>query len=342
MKFAAAISTELAAAAPAANALADGGTAIDAVMTGFLAAAAERAGVLLSPVQILVAGPSVGTRAFDGRMRQPGLGAPRPRGFVRGTPIPPAAHAGAPASLAALAVAHAHDSALGLGRICRPAIESARDRSASGRANVLAKFAMQGAAVLRDSGIARSLVAAAGRVAGGLLTEEDLAAVRPSSEAPHEIGRLHANRRVLLPPWQGLLGTAGRLCEIIAAGDRRGVLAILAYTPDDDGVPVPELGLTIPRDAVPVMRGIPRTSPGTPCPAPKPLALILEDSVPLIALGARSTQTPSESAWPAIVEHDVIHPILDELKQAVSGLSAVGIVSSSSRGRAEMNAFAAQ
>lgn len=321
----------------ATNALADGGTAIDAVTAGFLAAAAERAGVLLSPVQILVAGPGVGTRAFDGRMRQPGLGAPRPRGFVRGKPIPPAAFAGAPASLAALAVAHAHDSALGLGRLCRPAIESARDRSADGRAGVIAKFSMHGAAALRESSVARALIAAAGRVPGGLLTEEDLTAVRPASEAPRELGPLRANRRVLLPPWQGLLGTAGRLCEIIAAGDRRGVLAVLAYTPDDDGVPVPELGLTIPRDAVPVMRGIPRTSPGTPCPAPKPLGLVLEDSFPLIALGARSTQTPNEAEWPAVVEPDVIQPMLEQLKQAAEALSAVGVVSS--RGRQEMSVF---
>lgn len=337
MKWAAAISTERSAILAATNVLADGGTALDAVTAGFLAASAERAGVLLSPVQILVAGPGVGARAFDGRMRQPGLGAPRPRGFVRGKPIPPAAYAGAPASLAALAVAHAHDSVLGLGRLCRPAIESARERSADGRAHVLSRFASHGAAVLRDGSIAGPLLAAAGRVPGGLLTEEDLIAVRPATEAPREIGPLSKNRRVLLPPWQSLLGTTGRLCEIIAAGDRRGVLAVLAYTPDDDGVPVPELGLTIPRDAVPVMRGIPRTSPGTPCPAPKPLGLILEDSFPLVALGARSTQTPHEGGWPAIAEPDVIQPMLEELKLASEALSAVGVVSS--RGRQEMSVF---
>ena len=52
--------------------LAEAGTAADALIAGFFAAAGARPGVLFSPVQTLIAGPGVGARAFDGRARQPG------------------------------------------------------------------------------------------------------------------------------------------------------------------------------------------------------------------------------------------------------------------------------
>lgn len=337
MKRAAAIATEASARVPAEDALSEGGTALDAVIAGFLAAAGERPGVLFSPVQILVAGPGVGTRAFDGRTRQPGLNAPRPRGFVRGTTIPAAAYAGVPASIGALAVAHAHDHALGFGRLCKPAIEIARHRGASERANALTRVGMLGAAALRDSAIARPLVIAAGRVQGGLLTEQDLAAVRPGTEAPREVGSRELSRRTLIAPWEAWLGETGRLSEIVVAGDRRGVLAVLAYAPDDDGLRVPELGLTLPRDAVPVMRGIPRTSPGTPCAAPKPLGIILEDTSPLVALGAEAAHTPNDGHWLEIAGQESAQTMLTTLKEATSALSAVGIVAS--RSRPEMSAF---
>lgn len=345
MKGVAAISTELAAAAPASDVLAEGGTALDAVLAGFLAAAAERPDVLLSPLQILVAGPGVGARAFDGRVRQAGSGAPRPRGFVRGAAIPDAAYVGVPASLAAIAVAHAHDGSRSLTELCRPAIAAARRGGADARASVLSRFARLGAAALRDSVVARPLVAAAGRVAGGLLTEEDLAAVRPATEAPREILTGGA-RRVLVPPWQGLLGAPGRRCEIIAAGDRRKVLAILCYTPDENGVRVPELGLTLTRDAVPVLRGVPRTSPGTPCPAPKPLAILIEEATALVAIGARADVTPHDSAWVDLAEQDAIAGMLEELVRATTHSdaeeppTAVSVIAG--RGRTEMSAFSSQ
>lgn len=345
MRGVAAISTEFAAAAPASHALAEGGTALDAVLAGFLAAAAERPDVLLAPLQILVAGPGVGARAFDGRVRQAGAGAPRPRGFVRGAAIPDAAYVGVPASLAAIAVAHAHDGALSLTELCRPAIAMARRRGADARASFLSRFARLGAAALRDSVVARALVAAAGRVPGGLLTEEDLNAVRPGTEAPREIVTEGA-RRILVPPWQGLLGAPGRRSEIIVAGDRRKVLAILCYTPDEGGVRVPELGLTLSRDAVPVMRGIPRTSPGTPCPVPKPLAILLEEVTALAAIGARASVTPPDSAWIAVAEQDAAAGMLDELVRATTHPdvetppTAVSVIAG--RGWTEMTAFSSQ
>lgn len=334
MTRAAAISTEASATTPATDVLSDGGTAIDAVIAGFLAAAGSRPGVLFSPVQILVVGPGVGARAIDGRGRQPGLGAPRPRGFVPKQPIPDAAYAAVPASIGALAVAHAHDHALGLGRLCKPAIDIARHQGAAERARLLERVAMYGAALLRESAIARPLVAAAGRIGGGLLTEEDLASVRPETDAPREIGSAGQARRTLTVPWGALLGDKGRLCEIIAAGDRRGVLAVLAYTPDDDGVRIPEWGVTLARDGVPVLRGIPRTSPGTPCPAPKPFGILVEDTFPLLAMGARSTRTPNEARWPEIAEKASAQEMITELREASFGLRAVGVIAS--RAKQEM------
>ena len=64
------------------------GNAVDAVVAGVFAAAAISPGVLLGPVQILVGGAGAGLLAIDGRVRQPGIGAPRPRGFTTGDDIP--------------------------------------------------------------------------------------------------------------------------------------------------------------------------------------------------------------------------------------------------------------
>src|SRR5579872_6420920 len=77
------------------------GNAVDAVVTGVLVAAAHAAGVLLGPVQVLVGGAGAGLVAVDGRVRQPGLGIPRPRGVVAGADIPAAARVGVPALPAA-------------------------------------------------------------------------------------------------------------------------------------------------------------------------------------------------------------------------------------------------
>jgi gamma-glutamyltranspeptidase/glutathione hydrolase len=55
--------------------LAKGGTAIDAVLAGYFAAAGAYPGVLLGPVTLLLGGTGSGDRAFDGRVGQPGKNA---------------------------------------------------------------------------------------------------------------------------------------------------------------------------------------------------------------------------------------------------------------------------
>jgi len=89
----------------------------------------------------------------------------------------------------------------------------------------------------------RRLLAVAGRAQGGLLTEADLADVRPETSRPRE-AEVSAARHLLVTPWSSPEAPApvgGGHCV-----DRRaGVLGVLAYSPDDDGVPVPELGVSL-------------------------------------------------------------------------------------------------
>ena len=72
------------------------GNAVDAVVTAVLLAAAESPGVFLGPVQLLIGGAGAGLQAFDGRVRQPGLGIPRPRGVQAGEAVPAPARIGVP------------------------------------------------------------------------------------------------------------------------------------------------------------------------------------------------------------------------------------------------------
>ncbi|HYP88320.1 MAG TPA: hypothetical protein VEQ59_09200, partial [Polyangiaceae bacterium] len=68
--------------AAAGEVLARGSTAIDAVIAGYFAAAGAYPGVLFGSVTVLLGGTGSGDRAFDGRVRQPGRNAKRPRGTL--------------------------------------------------------------------------------------------------------------------------------------------------------------------------------------------------------------------------------------------------------------------
>ena len=106
------------------------GNAVDAVVAGVFAACAGSPGVLLGPVQLLVGGAGAGLQAFDGRVRQPGIGAPRPRGLLASEEVPLAARVGVPWLLATLSAAIA---TAGSARSARPA-RSAPRRSRRWRA----------------------------------------------------------------------------------------------------------------------------------------------------------------------------------------------------------------
>lgn len=259
------------------------GNALDAVVAGVLAAAAESPGVILGPVQLLVGGPGMGLHAIDGRVRQPGQGVARPRGVVAGEGVPPPSRVGVPALAAALAVAHASLGSATLLRIAGSAIERAR-AIAPERARVVEAFARRGAAVMSDEGIAFELTAVAGRAASGLLTREDLAAVRPVLAACDE--RALGASGVLTVPWRGQqTGADGSATHVVAAADAHGIVAVGCYEVPLDGVPVPALGLLAPFFAAPVRRGEPRVRPGEPRPAAAPIALRARRGLVDLALG---------------------------------------------------------
>jgi hypothetical protein len=196
------------------------------------------------------------------------------------------------------------------------------------RAALITKFGERGPAALAESSVARPLVAAAGRTEGGLLSEEDLAEVRPESEAPRQV-TLGAARRALVTPWPAP-SSPGRLTEFVVAVDVTGVMAALSYTPDDEGLAVPELELKLARDAVAVRRGIPRVPPGEPLPCAAPIAIGLDEHVAFLALGIRS-QTPLDAAkmkaaWsePAATASTLV----EAAKEAASGTSAGAVLRS--------------
>jgi gamma-glutamyltranspeptidase/glutathione hydrolase len=270
---AAAIGSEPVAEAAASEQLAAGGGALDAVLAGLFAAAGNHPGVLLGPVSVLIAGVGQGARAFDGRVRQPGLGAKRPRGFAEDEPIPNAARVGAPGALAAVVVAHAYSNA-SLRAVVRPGILAAERVKAERRAELLERVAQVGASVLSEAIYRRGLSRVGSASEGGLITSRDLEPGTEIDVAAAEIAR--TDQRYSVVPWgeprgQGAL-PEGR-GEAVGAIDVHGMLAAVSYRVVDSGMWIEELEMFAPLAAVPVKRGVPRVTPGTRLAAPAPMAI---------------------------------------------------------------------
>jgi gamma-glutamyltranspeptidase/glutathione hydrolase len=258
--------------ADAATALLAKGNAVDAVVAGVFAAAAGAPGVLLGPVQILFGGAGLGLRAVDGRVRQAGKGAPRPRGFTEDQLIAPAARVGVPALPAALAAALASSGASTLAQVMAPAIALAEGP----RRDALKRIAQRGPSALLDEALAGELVNSCGRVAGGLLSRDDIDAVLPAIVAAGEGAQAG---RAAFVPWRSSARGAGdpkssAYVQIVAASDHRGLVAVAAYERRDDGVAIAALSLVAPFMASPVLRGQPRVKPGEPAPSSAPIALV--------------------------------------------------------------------
>ncbi len=156
--------------AAAGEELARGGSAIDAVLAGYFAAAGAYPGVLLGPVTLLLGGTGSGDRAFDGRVRQPGRNAKRPRGTLPGQEPPLAARVGVPCSVPALAVAVGYGAQATLRRLVQPGLVLARERGAERRAGVLARVGEVGALAFSEPELSRALVRAFGAPNDGLVT----------------------------------------------------------------------------------------------------------------------------------------------------------------------------
>lgn len=317
-------------AAQAAREVLARGNAVDAVVAGVLMAAAESPGVLLGPLQLLAGGAGAGLIALDGRVRQPGLGAPRPRGFLATESVPDAATVGVPLLPAALATALASLGAGTLLRAAGPALAWARLRAPE-RAALLEAIARRGAPALAEEGAAGELMAAAGRAARGLLTPEDLSGVLPAVARCEE--RLLGASGVLTVPWREEGTVDASSTHVIAAADGRGLVAVACYEAPVEGVPVPALGLVAPRAAAPVLRGKARVAPGAPRPTASPIALRARRGVVELALGI-AMATDADPLLDAIVGLlDVLPTFAEAIASARSG-RAVAIVCTRDSARA--------
>jgi gamma-glutamyltranspeptidase/glutathione hydrolase len=308
------------------------GNAVDAVVAGVLAAAAAAPGVLLGPVQVLVAGAGAGLLAVDGRVRQPGLGAPRPRGTVTGDAVPQAARVGVPAMPAALAAALAAAGSVTMRRVCLEAVEAARGVSGE-RAAVLASLAKRGAPAMADEAIAGELAALAGRIAGGVLTQRDLSSVRPALAYPKE--RSLDPEGWLRAPWREGASDASRT-HVVVAADHRGLLCAACYESAEEGVAIPALGLLAPALAAPVMRGQTRVRPGEPRPSAAPIAIRVRAGLADLAVGV-GTLADAETALQRLL------PRLDEtplVADAVSTSAGRGVAVARTRESAVVAASA--
>jgi hypothetical protein len=263
--------------AEAAMAVLRRGNAVDAVVAGVFAASAVVASVLLGPVQILVGGEGVGLHAIDGRVQQPGRGLARPRGFLSDATVPLPARVGVPALPAALATALASFGKTPLARVLGPAIDLARAASKP-RMDVLQRIAEAGPRALTRARIAGELVLAAGRGAGGLLSERDLEDLRPRVVSGRATRA--GERRLVTVPWGaeavrtvGAEGLLGQDTHVVVAMDARGQIAVACYEAASDGLRIEALDLVAPAFAAPVRRGQTRVRPGEPCIAAAPIAL---------------------------------------------------------------------
>lgn len=285
------------------------GSAVDAVVAGVWAACASSPNVLLGPVQILMGGSGAGLRAIDGRVRQPGVGAPRPRGFQDGEEVPEAARVGVPWLPASLAATLASAGSATLAQVMAPALALAKGTP---RHDVLSKIASRGARAIEERPLSGELLAAAGRASGGLLTTDDLSSPRPevlavARAALERRARVDRGERVAASgeatteprtlftlPWAHVEDGAPVAPASVSVGSARAVLAvdrnrtfaIAVYDDAPDGIMLGDLGVRAPFFAEPVRRGQTRVRPGDPRPASAPIAIVGRGAVPEVAFAA--------------------------------------------------------
>lgn len=258
--------------AAAGEELAKGASAVDAVLAGYFAAAGAYPAVLLGPVTLLVGGTGSGERAFDGRVRQPGKGAKRPRGTLPGEEPPMAARVGVPTSVPALAVALGYGGTATLARLVQSGVALARERGAERRAAVLARVGEVGALAFSEPELSRAMVRAFGAPNGGSLTPADFS--RPE-QLDAQATRSEAR---LIAPWAAEATAPFLRGTTVSAIDVNGLFVAAAFECQPEALYVDELELSAPLLAVPTLRGVARTAPGTPLPAPAPIWIDYDDA----------------------------------------------------------------
>jgi hypothetical protein len=305
----------------AARSILRSGNAVDGVLAGVLAAAAESPSVLFGPLQLLVGGAGAGLLAIDGRVRQPGLGVPRPRGFVAEEAVPASALVAVPGLPAAVVAAAAALGSMSLARAAGPAIELARACSPE-RASLIERLVRRGAQGLAEGAVADELMAAAGRPARGLLTREDLSSVLPAVVQCHE--REGSSAGVVTVPWRDAQGDSS-WTQVVAACDGKGLAAVACYEARLDGLPIPALGVVAPPLAAPVLRGAARVRPGEPRPASAPVALRLKAGSIDLVIGIAEASDAEESLEEMIlVLVDMLAPAGAPLRASQGRLVAIG------------------
>ncbi len=279
----AALSNDSVAQLAAEDRLLNGESAVSAVMAGFFACAGAYDDVLLGPLGVLVAGVVSGARAFDGRLRQPGLGRRRPRGFLPEEAIPEAAYFAVPGAASAATLAEIYDGRRFLGAAVTVGIAQAQRAGAERRAALLTSVKGLGALAFAEPGIVRILLQVAGSSEGGLLTSSDLKSV-PDGLDRAAVPRADASDWIEAP-WASddTLGDAkgDESCIVVGAVDQQGVFAASCFSRAAPGIFLPDLELVAPRRAQPVRRGVTRVAPGSRLPSPMPLAIRFESGAPV-------------------------------------------------------------
>lgn len=290
----AAAATDANAANAAREVVAAWGSASDALVAGWFALAGSTAEGLLAPVVAMVAGPGAGARVFDGRALQPGLGVGRPRGFQHGEALPVAARAAVPRALGAMMLLHRQLGRAPFARLADAGVGLARDAGAKVREEMIRRVASEGPTALSRDRLRNALLAAAGPLARGALTEEDLASALADDTAA--LSDVVEGATLVTPgPMGSAAGleaiegaTRGGRLEAIAAVDAQGVAACLVAWIDAAGVAVPDLEIALPGCGDPVRRGIPRTPPGAVLPLLVPLAIVERPEVRVVIAGVRA------------------------------------------------------
>lgn len=262
MQRALCVSSHAVAAEFGARALETRDSALDAVLSGFFAAAAAEPGVLFGPLALLAGGTGEGARAYDGRVRQPGLLGKRPRGYLPSQDLPAPARVAVPLGIPALAVSTSYHPQVSWAAAIRPAISLAKQEGAPGRADLLGLVAGLGARVLSDAGVQRAWTSQFGPAFGGQVTPGDLRAQtgldQPATEVGDEVGL----------PWGALdpvdASAQGGTSHAILAVDARGLFVGLAFTQLASTLELQGYEVTVPLLATPVQRGVTRVAPGTP------------------------------------------------------------------------------
>jgi hypothetical protein len=289
--------------------------------------------VLLSAGTILLGGTGEGQLAIDARARQPGLSAPRPRGFTNASEIPDAARIAAPLLPAALTFAHAGRGVRTRTAMLNIALAVAKGATKIDEARIesLRGFGREGGGILRAGPVRDALLAAGARSVGGMLTREDLDALRAEMTAAEVVAL--GTRRWARPPWKSDEPATDGELAIVATCDVHGAVAIVSLLIPTMTIALPEVGLAAPLLARPVLRGVTRDPVGAslPLPAPIGIARVGEQGVDL-ALGVASAEAAFVEV--ATSASDPAVALDDAIARAGESRAAAVLIDSKGRGRA--------